>query len=276
MKLNAASCTDAGKERDINEDRVWSQIFTPSEGVSRGLFIVCDGMGGHLGGECASHWAVETVKHELADLFSVRDPRATVHLSEEGLEAGRDDLRTRQTEASLFEVRLQQAVQRANQVVFTYAQNKPDKAGDAGTTITMALISDVYGIFANVGDSRTYLYREGKLRQVTRDHSLVARMLELGQISPQEVYSHPQRNVIYRSLGQKRDVQVDTFVEILQPGDWLLLCSDGLWEMVQDEAAIAEMLVSAGSPEKACAQLVEAANRAGGEDNIGVVVVQID
>lgn len=275
MKLDAASCSDAGKQRENNEDRVWSQVFTPSEGVSRGLFIVCDGMGGYLGGEHASHWAVETVKRELADLFSMRDPRATVHLTIEELDTIQNELRTRQTEASLLEERLRQAVQRANQVVFEYAQKKPEQAGEAGTTITMALVSGSYGVFANVGDSRAYLYRDGSLRQITRDHSLVARMVELGQISPQDIFAHPQRNVIYRSLGQKRDVQVDTFVEILKPGDWLLLCSDGLWEMVRDETTMAELLTSSKSPEQACTRLIEAANRAGGEDNIGVIVVHV-
>jgi protein phosphatase len=276
IKLEAATLTNVGRERQVNEDRVWAQIYAPSEGEAVGLFIVCDGVGGHLGGEVASQWAVEAVKLELANLFSPSDPRATVHLTKTELDAaikGKDT--TRVSAIRKLEGRVLRSIQKANDVVYEYARQRPEKAADAGTTITMAFVQGNRAIIANVGDSRTYLLRNNKMRQVTHDHSLVATLVANGQIQPDEIYSHPQRNLIFRSLGHKRQLQADTFVEVLRSGDYLLLCSDGLWEMVQDDQVMAHLILEAGSPDQACRQLVDAANAAGGEDNIGIVVVKV-
>jgi hypothetical protein len=125
-----------------------------------------------------------------------------------------------------------------------------------------------------VGDSRTYLFRNGLLRLITRDHSVVASLVAEGQLHPEEIYLHPQRNVIYRYLGQKGQVLPDIFQHLLQPGDQLLLCSDGLWEMIRSEQELAELMAKAGDPKQACRDLVQAANRLGGEDNISAVVVK--
>lgn len=276
FQLEAATKTDPGRERQLNEDRVWAQVYSPSEGEPVGLFIVCDGIGGHMGGECASHWAVEAVKHELANMFCPPDPRETVHLPKEELEASLQGIDlTRQSSIKKVENLVVQAVEKANQVVNKYAHEKPERAADAGTTITMAVILGSRVVIANVGDSRTYLLRNDQLRQITEDHSLVATLVASGHIKPEEVYVHPQRNLIYRSLGYKREVQPDTFWEVLNKGDYLLLCSDGLWEMVQDNQVMARIIVGADTPAQACEQLVKAANTAGGEDNIGVVVVKV-
>jgi len=277
IKLEAATLTHPGQEREINEDRVWAQIYTPSEGEPTGLFIVCDGVGGYLGGEYASQWAVETIKHELSNLFYSSDPRATLRLPEKELEVtqpGKGSA-TRLSKARMIESQVLQAVEKANEVVYDYTRQKPKQAGNAGTTLTMAVIQGKRAVIANVGDSRTYLLRSGKLRQITKDHSIVASLVASGKIQPEEVFAHPQRNMIYRSLGFKPEVQVDTFLELLQPGDQLLLCTDGLWEMVQDAQVIAQLVEEASHPEQACEQLVEAANRAGGGDNISVVIVRI-
>lgn len=275
MRLEAAALTDPGRQRDINEDRAWAQVFEASEGGPMGLFIVCDGMGGHLGGEVASHWAVETLKSELVDLFFSKDPRATLRLSDAEIKAIVEGTQaTRISPATRIETQIRKAIEKANQVLLNYAQNKPEKAAEAGTTLTMAVISGRRLVVANVGDSRTYLMRNGKLQQITQDHSLVATLVASGQIQPKEVFSHPQRNMIYRSLGQKRQIQIDTYGDILQPGDTLLLCSDGLWEMVRDEAIMANLIESATSLELACQKLIDAANQAGGEDNISVVLVK--
>jgi serine/threonine protein phosphatase PrpC len=277
IKLEVATLTDPGRERKMNEDRVWAQSFTASEGEPIGLFIVCDGMGGHLGGEVASHWAVEAIKTDMAGLFSLRDPRATVRLSEAELNASlQGDEMTKQSVGNKIENQVRTAIQKANQVVYKYSQEKPKEAAEAGTTVTMAVVLGRRVIIANVGDSRTYLLRDGKLRQITKDHSLVASLVESGQIKPEDIYIHPQRNMIFRCLGQKRQVQIDTFWETLQPGDYLLLCSDGLWEMVRDEAVLERLIESTCAPEQACRVLVDAANMAGGEDNIGVVLVKVD
>ena len=276
MKLEAAILTDPGREREINEDRAWAQIFEASEGNPMGLFIVCDGMGGHLGGEVASHWAVEAIKVEMADLFITKDPRATLRLSEAEIQAMVEgEAATRVSRVTRVESQIRKAVQKANQVILDYAHKRPEKAAEAGTTVTMAVVIGRRVVVTNVGDSRTYLLRDHKLRQISQDHSLVASLVSSGQIKPEEVFTHPQRNMIYRSLGQKRQLQIDTFGEVLQSGDYLFLCSDGLWEMVQDDAVMARLIESADSLEKACQSLVDAANRAGGEDNISVALVKM-
>jgi serine/threonine protein phosphatase PrpC len=146
---------------------------------------------------------------------------------------------------------------------------------DRGTTITAALVVGETCSVANVGDSRTYLWRGNKLEQITQDHSLVAGLLASNMIQPGEVRAHPQRNQIYRTLGDKPKVEVDIFQKMLQPGDQLLLCSDGLWEMVLD-GAIAKILQGARTPQSACDRLIDAANKAGGEDNISVIVIWLE
>ena len=277
INIEAATLTDPGLERDSNEDSTWSQICTTSEGKLNGLFIVCDGMGGHLAGEYASHWAIEAVKREMADFIAPKDPRATIRLQsiEDEVISSPDSAPTRQQLPIRSELSVRAAIQKANEVVYGYAAHKPEEAHDAGTTITMALIIGQLATIANVGDSRTYLIRENQLRQITDDHSLVANMVSTGQIKPEEAYAHPQRNIIFRSLGQKRDVKIDIFQESLKPGDFLLLCSDGLWEMVQESKTITAIIEGAQNPKEACKELVDAANHAGGIDNIGVVVIKV-
>lgn len=138
----------------------------------------------------------------------------------------------------------------------------------------MAIVLGRRAIIANIGDSRTYLVRKHTLRQITRDYSLVASLVENGQLKPQDVFNHPQRNVIFRSLGQKRQVQVDTFWEMLEPGDYLFLCSDGLWEMIPDEKEIVSIIEGTRSLDNACQKLINAANSAGGVDNISVILAR--
>jgi protein phosphatase len=274
MNLIAAALTDKGLHREKNEDRVWSQVYNPSEGETVGLFIVCDGMGGHLGGECASQWAIETVKRCMADYFCPKDPRATVKLNQKSMPgqppAGPE---TQKSDVTKLLDDVREAITEANTVVLEYSRQNPEQAADAGTTITMAFAHGTRVVVANVGDSRAYVLRDQQLQQISKDHSLVAMMVDKKMIQPEEVYTHSQRNVIYRSLGQKSQVDIDTFDQTLQPGDYLMLCSDGLWEMVQDNHRITELIATAPDPAEACRNLVQAANANGGEDNIGVVVV---
>ena len=131
---------------------------------------------------------------------------------------------------------------------------------------------DDYAYILNVGDSRTYMVRGGQIYQLTNDHSLVGQLVAGGLISPDDVYTHPQRSQIFRSLGDKLNVQIDIFKQQLHPGDMLLSCSDGLWEMVRDPQ-IESILNNAPDPQVACTQLIEAANTNGGEDNVSAVVV---
>ena len=276
VTLMAACMTDAGRIREENEDCVWSQVFTTLNRPPVGLFMVCDGMGGHMGGKFASYWAVETVKLEFGELFSTKDPRATLVLSEADIEAVRKGtfVSPVPVEPDLESLTIS-AIQKANSVVYEYACHKPSQAANAGTTITMLVARGNRAVISNVGDSRAYLLRNHGLSQITRDHSLVANLVTEGQILPDEIYTHPQRNMIYRFLGQKGPAHIDIFRETLQPGDSILLCSDGLWEMVRSKRRMAAIIEKATDPQTACQKLIEAANEAGGEDNISVVVVRV-
>ena len=272
IRLYAASLADRGRERSENQDRVYEEIWQSSAEEPLGLFIVADGMGGHMAGEKAAELTIQVIRRELRDLFMPHDPSATVVLSQEELRA--DAGATVKLSETSVEEKVRAAIQLANSRVRGLAHHKPAEAADTGSTVTMAVVQGATAIIANVGDSRTYLFRQGRLKPLTRDHSLVASLVAAGQLTPDEIYTHPQRNMIYRSLGQKPSVDVDLFRQRLQPGDRLLLCSDGLWEMVRDPQ-IAAVLRGAENPSLACRRLVKAANDNGGEDNIGVVVVHV-
>lgn len=276
INLLAASLTDPGQVREENEDCAWAQVYTANSEEVVGLFVVCDGMGGHMGGKFASYWAVEAVKREFADLFVTKDPRATLVLTAKDIAKVRAGiLITPKAVEPNIEALTESAIQKANHVVYEYARHRPEKAANAGTTITMLANLGSSAIIANAGDSRTYLLRNHELIQISRDHSLVANLVAEGVILPTDIYTHPQRNVIYRYLGQKGMVQPDIFYETLQPGDHVLLCSDGLWEMVHNEEKLVELIEKASDPLQACQDLIQAANDAGGEDNISVVVVRV-
>ena len=141
-----------------------------------------------------------------------------------------------------------------------------------GSTITGFMIVGDYAYILNVGDSRTYMIRGGQIYQLTNDHSLVGQLVAGGLIAPEDVYTHPQRSQIFRSLGDRLNVQIDIFKQQLHPGDILLSCSDGLWEMVRDPQ-IESILNNAPDPQVACTQSIDAANANGGEDNVSAVVV---
>jgi protein phosphatase len=176
--------------------------------------------------------------------------------------------------AKRIEDQFTHAIQEANTAIVKYGERKTAARG-LGCTVTAVLIQDNQAYVANVGDSRTYLLRKGKLKPITKDHSLVARLVEANQIEPEDVYSHPQRNLIYRSLGAgHKTVEVDIFHQTLHPDDTLLLCSDGLWEMVRGEDLLKE-LNEKTSPQKICDTLIDMANANGGEDNITAVVIHV-
>jgi len=248
--------TDVGQARAHNADMVNAISFDGDwngQPVSIGFYLVADGMGGYSNGDLASRTASQVMTDCIVEVSP--DSRRRLKLA-----AG-------ETPAEL----LAQATQRANKALLDHRQTK----GDLGSTVTTALVVGDVATIGNVGDSRAYLLRAGRLGQITRDHSLVARLVETGRITPEEARTHPQRNMIYRSLGDKPEVEVDIFTSKLERGDVLLLCSDGLWEMVTDDE-ILRIIESARDPQKACDALIEAANRAGGEDNIGVIVVEME
>lgn len=260
LNLVHGQATDPGLKHPRNEDAVVAYTFSKEQAgrpVPVGFYLVADGMGGHAAGDVASKIVNQVVTDWLVQAQVLPDPqRATRKLVAEQL-AG-----------ELFS----QAIQQANESI--YRQGRA-AGNDMGSTVTAALVLGDMATIVNVGDSRTYLLREGRLMQITQDHSLVARLVDAGIIKPEEVRTHPQRNQIYRCLGHKPEVEVDTFTLQVRRGDRLILCCDGLWEMVPDPT-IQGIVERAPTPQAACEELVAAANRAGGEDNISVIVVAVE
>ncbi len=283
MKLEVAGLTDAGRMQEINEDWIHHQLVQDSQGEPVGLFIVADGIGGYLGEELASQWVVQTIQVALSDLFAMlQDPSSTVRLSSSEIvsslqdeEPGVKREETESTEDFRIRSRLVDAVQQANTVAWNIAPYKPEETAATGSTASLALTWDDKAYIAHVGNSRVYLFRAGKLTQLTIDHSVAASLLIAGQIEPEELYAHPQRNILYRYLGDKPEVEVDTIVTEIEAGDKLLLCSDGLWATVRDPQ-LAEILGEGRSVEETCHRLVQAAKDGGGEDNVAAIVIQIE
>jgi serine/threonine protein phosphatase PrpC len=215
-----------------------------------GLFIVADGMGGHAHGQEASKLAVHMLSDTVVPTL----------------------LRPVDSEETFSDL-LKDGVHRANLALY---QRNREQERMMGTTVTSALVVASTAYIANVGDSRTYLYRptEG-LTKRTRDHSVVARLVEDGIISNDEVYTHPKRNQIYRCLGEHASVEVDNFQVALQPEDVLVLCSDGMWEMVRDDEIQRLIETSPSQPSQICNQLIQAALAHGGADNVSVIVICI-
>jgi protein phosphatase len=274
LKFKAAALTHVGRVREKNEDTVFQKVINTTDDDPVGLFVVADGIGGHLAGQDASYWAVETVKNSLSDFIAHQDPRATHRFSREEVLRMQAVANTGVDLNSLQE-RAKAAVHEANSVVYDYAQHKPKDAHDAGSTLCLALVCGPQAVVANVGDSRAYLLRDDRLHQITKDHSVVQRLIDAGQVQADALYAHPQRHLIYRSLGSSDTVKPDLFTLMLTPGDYLLLCTDGLWEMIQDDNTIARIVNTTASVQTACQRLVTAANVAGGQDNIGVVLAQV-
>jgi PPM family protein phosphatase len=290
IKLIAADKTDVGRQREQNEDCPYKRIESTETG-DRGLFIVADGMGGYQAGEVASRIAVETISKTLDSFFKPLTEQPTIKLQP----AQEDDddativinrvkpedeerLKTRKLPetplSKSVEEQLKNAIQQANRAIVSYGERHTGSRG-LGSTVTAVLIENDQAYIANVGDSRTYLLRNGQLNPLTKDHSLVAKLVEARQIEPEDVYSHPQRNLIYRSLGAgHKNIDVDVFQETLQPNDTLLLCSDGLWEMVRHDDLL-KVLSEQASPQAICDKLIAMANENGGEDNITAVVVHV-
>ncbi len=267
LSLHAACGTDPGQLRNINQDNVYVLIRQQELGEPLGLLVVADGMGGHKAGEIASQLAVDAIKDNLSWMLEEDDVGSTVIIPNPETEDN-------DSKNNPIEKRLRMAVEEANRVIFEYAQANPDDAGNLGCTITCAMVSGNKAAVANVGDSRAYRMHEGELTQVTQDHSYVWQLVTEGYIEEDEIFDHPQRNVITRALGNQAEVTVDTLSFSLQPGDRLLLCSDGMWEMIRDPSEIASNM-DEDRLQSAVDGLIKAANHYGGYDNIGVVIAEL-
>jgi len=245
--IDAVQQSDVGQKREVNED--YFGRFEPSPGEAswdRGfLYVVADGMGGHAAGDVASRMAVEAILEEY------------VH-SPEWSDAAHG---------------LRLAIEWANEMILRRAQEDIGLRA-MGTTVVAAVVQDDRLTLANVGDSRAYLLREGRLQQLTRDHSWVAKAVEEGVLAPEQARGHPDRNVIYRSLGAAPQVEVETYTHTVYPGDRLLLCTDGLTDVTSDEI-ITEVIGGVGLA-RAADKLIAGANNRGGPDNITVTLVEFE
>jgi len=249
--LTVAKTSDIGQARERNEDTflVIDSTLQDDEGLMPlGLCIVADGMGGHHKGEIASSLAARVAASHL-----IQDILLPFLASQE------QNSRLRPINEALIE-----AVEAANVAVY-------EQVPEAGTTLTVALIFGHKAYLAHVGDTRAYIFNQGTLHQITQDHSLVARLVELGQATPEEALTHAHRNVLYRAVGQAGSLEVDNYMQPLPVGSSLLLCSDGLWGMVSDED-IADVLMHALTPQKALERLIKMANQNGGDDNITAIL----
>jgi serine/threonine protein phosphatase PrpC len=253
-QLIAACGQSVGKQRDLNEDSllaITSTLAGNSGNVPFGLYVVADGMGGHQFGEVASNAAIRTVAGYVLRKFHTY----LFNLKPEPLDE------------SLQEV-MQGAVNEAQKVI-------QREAPGSGTTLTAALVLGQQVTFAHVGDSRAYvIHSDGRVEPVTRDHSLVKRLEELGHISPEEAANYPHRNVLYRALGQGELLEPDIFTIPFPISGTLMMCSDGLWGVVSEQD-ILRAVSESPNLQRACQNLVSAANAAGGPDNISVLLVQM-
>lgn len=239
MKFHAI--TDVGRMRSQNQDNVYGTL-NPTGGLPN-LFLVADGMGGHNAGDYASQRAIELVLESM-----------TLSLEKEPVRILRD------------------AITKANQILYQEASNTREKSG-MGTTFVAAVIEREKLLVANVGDSRLYVLHDQQLRQVTLDHSLVEEMVRTGSMSSEAAYHHPKKHMITRAVGAEADVDIDFFDVPLSGDEMILMCSDGLSNMVEDEK-IRALLLAEGTTEQRAESLVQAANQKGGSDNITVIVIE--
>jgi len=250
--LESYGQTDVGRRRKLNEDNF---LVDPETS----LFAVCDGMGGHNAGEVASKLAIETlaafIRKSAGEEKDITWPY--------GLEK----------DLSFEANRLKTAIKLANKKVFKAADNREDYTG-MGTTLVAALVSEKTMTVGSVGDSRCYLIRDGKLSQLTQDDSWVSAAWAEGILSSDEIEKHPLRNVITKAIGAKDALDIEVIEHTLQNGDVALICSDGLHSMINDQAIINAVTPFPPTLQEAAQKLIDAANEAGGKDNVTVVLLR--
>lgn len=252
MHIVAKGQTDVGQKRDHNEDFLLTD-------PDLGLFVVCDGMGGHAAGEVASEHAAQTVQRIIAE------NRALL-----------DDFRKKDVPESREKLQqlVETAIQSACGEIFAMATQDSGKAG-MGTTLIMMLVAGGKGLMGHVGDSRLYMVRQGQIHQLSEDHSYVTEMIKRGKMTREQARTSPYANVITRAVGIQESVEVDTLLFDILPGDTFLLCSDGLHGYTEDPNELAEML-SVEKFDEIPGQLIDTANTRGGKDNITALVIRAE
>lgn len=239
--LKTFSMTDIGQIRKLNQDYVYSSEM--QVGPLPNLFIVADGMGGHKAGDYASRCTVETIVQEVKD-----------------------------TQYVIPEDIIRDAIRKANQTVYTTSRDQEEMSGMGSTVVVATCLNTKEICVANVGDSRLYLVGE-KIEQITHDHSLVEEMVRRGGISKEDARNHPDKNIITRAVGVAENIDIDFFHIPIQEGDTILMCSDGLTNMLEDRE-IKTVLESRGDIAGKAEELINAANKNGGKDNIAVVLIE--
>ena len=252
-QIVVGSAQSNGMQRDQNEDSIYffnSLISDDKSQLPFGIFIIADGMGGHINGEIASSSAVRA----MASFVTRRMLPSLI-----GLEA--------EPQSDSLQEIMEDGFRESQQAVLR-------KAPGGGSTLTAALLLGDQVTLAHVGDSRAYfLYPDGRIQVMTQDHSLVRRYVDLGRMTEEQARTDPQKNVLYRALGQLEPFRPDIISHMMPHPGYLMLCTDGLWGVIPD-MEIFKIIASAGTPSDACQKLIEAANAAGGPDNISVIVVQ--
>ncbi len=257
--IECAYASDVGRLRTNNEDSAVAFLGKVERSDNTfGFFALADGMGGHENGEVASNIAVRKMMDGIMRDFYLP--------SVEGKPLGIAGETPTDIMASL--------INDANQAILTQGINL--YRSSMGTTLSCIILYGMFGIVGHVGDSRIYVVEKetNEMRLITQDHSMVQRLVEAGQLSPEEAPNHPHRSILYMSLGQRGLINPFTTVVPLADLSQILLCSDGLWDMVED-SAILKILLEFSNPEMACKNLIKAANEAGGEDNVTVMVIKL-
>lgn len=245
--MDLGSYTDLGKSRPINEDDFYVSEYV--EELDTVYALVADGMGGHNAGEIASAMAVEEISTFVNQNF------------------------TPQVKPDKVKDLLVAAINSANRKVYE-TSNEEDRCRGMGTTVTACFLLAGNAVIAHAGDSRAYIIRGGTIHKITSDHSLVSELLEKGQITPEQARNHPQKNVITRAVGTDSSIEIDVFEFTVQPEDIILLCTDGLTNMLYDQELL-KIISSAVSMQEAAVNLVDAANGQGGLDNITAVLLKV-
>lgn len=247
--MKSAGRTDIGLVRKVNEDNYICEML--ELGFDTWVYIVADGMGGHNAGEVASTMAVQEILSYI-----------------------KSNIKCLEKEEKRILDLIRKAILHANDKVYKKSILNSNCMG-MGTTLSMVLVKGSELYVGHVGDSRIYLIRDGAISRLTEDHSLVAELVRTGTIQPEEAKHHPQKNVITRALGTEYTLEVDVSASALKDTDFILLCTDGLSNMVEDEE-IKQIIISAENVESACEMLVDRAKDSGGYDNITAIVIQIN
>ena len=269
IRLEISAWTSTGLVRSHNEDAVamlHSAESRMEENDDFALLVLADGMGGMAGGEVAAAMTIQTVR----DFFLKHPPFTELLLAAEAPADGKDE---DDKESSRYSKLVRAALREANRTVLQRSFADEALRG-MGCTAEVVLIDGRQVHIGHVGDSRTYHYRRGRLTQVTQDQTLVSRLVQLGQLTEEEAEQHPQRSELQQAIGGRVDVYPDEHELSIEPGDWLLVCTDGLTNMLRP-AAMTDVLQAAGSAEKAARRLVNQAILAGGSDNVSLIVVRV-